>query len=383
MSLRSVAVCLLLVFAACAQQPRAPYSTELDLFRSLPEDRGNLVDARARFREIFCAVLQDHGEQWPDYMTCREALSTVGREPPPTGRLVDLGPPGEEYTVGLVPGLGWQCVKTWLDYDSSRQRYLDEMDWHTLLFEVDGLSGTASNARQINEHITNLPSEDRARPLILAGYSKGAADLLEFVARYPETAKQVVAVVAVAGAVFGSPLADEHDQNHVDLLTWVPRAGCDKGDGSAIESLRPLKRGQWLAENPLPAHIRYYSVVSWPDPDNRISLGLKPSHRKLGELSDTHNDGQLVYYDQIIPNSTLVALPNADHWAMGLPIARQYKIAASTFVTRNEYPREAFYEALIRFVIEDLEGTGNGVGPRPVGLTADLAKMPLIARLRW
>jgi hypothetical protein len=188
----------------------------------------------------------------------------------------------------------------------------------------------------------------------LFGYSKGAPDLLDFVASYPETAKRVVAVVAAAGAVSGSPLAMEGTQDQASLLTKVPKSECDEGDGGAVNALRPDVRKQWLAEHPLPDHIKYYSVVTYPDPETRISSGLKSSYRKLSEIADARNDSQVVFYDQVIPGSTLIAFPNADHWAMAVPVARQHDFWAATFVNRNEYPREAFFEAIIRYVEEDL-----------------------------
>ncbi len=133
----------------------------------------------------------------------------------------------------------------------------------------------------------------------------------------------------------------------------MPRSQCDEGDGGALESLRPEVRKRWLAEHELPGHIRYYSVVSFPEP-GRISAGLKPGYRKIGELADARNDSQLVFYDQVIPGSTLLAFANADHWAMAVPVARQHPFAAQTFATENGYPREVMFETLLRFLEEDL-----------------------------
>jgi len=46
---------------------------------------------------------------------------------------------------------------------------------------------------------------------------------------------------------------------------------------------------------------------------------------------------------------------NADHWAVAVPIARSHSFIGSTFVDKNDYPREALVEAVIRFVSEDLK----------------------------
>ena len=99
--------------------------------------------------------------------------------------------------------------------------------------------------------------------------------------------------------------------------------------------------------------MRYYSVVTFPQPE-RISSILKKGYEKLGRV-DARNDSQAIFYDQVVPGSTLLAYLNADHWAVAVPIARTHTTIAATFVTQNAYPREALAEAVLRFVEEDLE----------------------------
>jgi hypothetical protein len=267
---------LAILATACSSQPKKPYTTGFDPLAEMP---GGVVDGRGRFREIFCAIDADHGQVLPDFMPCDEALVRVGAEPPPSGRPVDLGHCRADFLVGLVPGLGWECIKGWLDHDNSGPRHVAQFGYEARLIEVDSLSGSAHNARQIRDFIESLPAADRDRPLILVGYSKGSPDLLEFLAEFPETAQRVA---AVAGAVYGS---------------------------------------------------------------------------------------QLVFHDQVIPGSTLMGFANADHWAMAVPVARQHAFAAHTFVSRNDYPREVLFEAVLRFIEEDLAVSPWGFsrpGRRPV-----------------
>jgi hypothetical protein len=40
-----------------------------------------------------------------------------------------------------------------------------------------------------------------------------------------------------------------------------------------------------------------------------------------------------------------------------VPIQRSHRLVGATFVSRNDYPREAFLEAILRFLEEDLAGT--------------------------
>jgi hypothetical protein len=348
-----VGVILSLALTACVSTPKVPYQKSLaPLVLGDPRD-GHLLDVRGRFRQIFCAVNEDHGEEMPDYRPCEEALVRVGVEPQPDQRPVSMAQSQADFLILMVPGLGNQCIKDWLDYDNAAPFHLAQHGYQAEVIEVDGLSSSAKNARQIRDFIMTLPADKASRPLILIGFSKGAPDSLEALVNYPEVAEKVVAMVAYAGAISGSELVADAKTSHLNLLAMLPGNQCDTGDGGALESLKPAVRKAWLKEHQLPDHIRYYSVVSFPEPD-RISLALKPSWRKLGELADARNDSQLVFSDQVIPGSSLVAFTNSDHWAMAIPVARQHWLASSTFATQNDFPREVMFEALMRFIEEDL-----------------------------
>jgi dienelactone hydrolase len=193
--------------------------------------------------------------------------------------------------------------------------------------------------------------------LVLIGYSKGAPDILEAVVNYPEIRSRVAAVVSAAGAIGGSPLANDAEQFQADMLRYFPGATCTSGDGGAVDSLRPATRRAWLAQNPLPADVRYYSLVTFPDP-KRISSILESSYDKLSRI-DARNDSQMIFYDQVVPGSVLVGYVNADHWALAVPIARTHAMIGSMFVTQNAYPREALTEAILRFIEEDQATSGK------------------------
>jgi hypothetical protein len=208
-----------------------------------------------------------------------------------------------------------------------------------------------------------LDRHDDSKPLVLVGYSKGLPDIFSFLTNYPDLSRRVTAVVSYSGAVWGSALAEGANEKQLRWLTRVPGAECEKKDALALEALMPTNRKQWFAEHTLPEHIRYYSVVSFPDPDN-ISNGLKGSHIKLGQLQDARNDSQLVFYDQVIPGSTLLGFFNADHWAMAVPIARQHRVSQALFADKNDFPREIALEAILRYIEEDLL-TRNDVSTMP------------------
>jgi len=349
-----LAATLLLMTACAGRQPAQPTTEETQAEVQAYITSGLLTDDRGRFREIFCAVLEDHGRNLPDYRSCDEALRTTGPELGATGKPVPLGPAGSDYLVLAVPGLGWNCFAEWLDMKHSVPEHLAELGYELRLVPVDGLSSTANNAALIQEYVASLPAEDADRRLILIGYSKGAPDILTAVVEYPGLAERVDAVISLAGAVGGSPLSEDATQAQANMLTVVPGSRCEEedGDNDAVNSLRPDVRQAWLAENPLPSGIRYYSAITFPEPD-RISWALKNSYLVLGE-TDIRNDTQLVIFDQFVPGSKVFAVLNADHWAVAVPVARSHPILGGTLVNRNDYPREAFMEALVRYVEEDL-----------------------------
>jgi len=89
------------------------------------------------------------------------------------------------------------------------------------------------------------------------------------------------------------------------LLRHWPKAECDSGDGEAVSSLRPEIRKAWLAANPLPANLRFYSLVtlSGSRPDSPESWR---HYEKLAKHRSPRNDSQVIYEDQIVPGSALL-----------------------------------------------------------------------------
>lgn len=346
-------ICACLMLAGCASQPLIPYSSETPPLILVSAAYAGVRDARGRFREIFCAVLQARQSDLPDYRPCDDALTRVGVEPAATGRPVNLGPSRRHLVAMIVPGIGYECFEPWLNPPGTVTTHLRQYGYDATLLRVDALSGSEHNARQIRDAVMSAPVSPDGPYIVLVGYSKGAPDILEAIVNYPEIRGRVAAVVSAAGAVGGSPLANDAEQYQANLLQYFPGAKCEAGDGGGVQSLRPAVRKAWLAEHPLPAGPRYYSVVTFPRPE-QISSILTSSYNKLARV-DARNDSQVIFYDQVIPGGILMGYINADHWAMAVPIARSRPTIGAMFVTQNAYPREGMTEAILRFIEEDLE----------------------------
>jgi len=346
-----------LMLAACASKPLVPYTTDSPPLVLVPASVAGIEDGRGRFREITCAVLDDHGEKLPHYRNCEQALTRVGTEPVGTGQPVHLGQSKRNLIAAMVPGIGWECFESWLNYENEFDHHVESFGYNAYIFSVDGMSGTATNARMIRDAIMGHAEELQEQQLVLIGYSKGAPDLLEAIVTYPEIHRYIGAIVSVAGAIGGSPLANPAKESDLGLLRHIPGSDCTEGDGRAVESLRPAVRRQWLQDNPLPADIRYYSLVTYPDPE-QISSVLKSTHKKLSAI-DSRNDSQVIFYDQVIPGSTLLGYLNADHWAIAVPVAEAHPFIGRHFVDKNEYPRQAVSEALLRYIEEEMENSGQ------------------------
>ena len=352
-----LAALAILILSGCASKPLMPYTTDTTPLVLAPALRSDKQDKRGRFREIFCEVLEARKDSAPDYRPCDEALTRVGNEPAGTGKAVNLGPSQGRLVTLFVPGVGWNCFSERLDARSTVVTHVSQFGYELTALSVDSLSSSTNNARQIRDAIMAMPREGTAPDLILIGYSKGAPDILEAVVNHPEIQDRVAAVVSIAGSVGGSPLANDATQSQLNMLQHFPGAKCKPGDEGALDSMRPATRKAWLAENPLPEGIPYYSLITFPEP-GRISSLLRGTYRKLSKV-DARNDSQMIFYDQFIPESTLVGYLNADHWAPAVPIARTHDIVGEVLVDQNDYPREALFEALLRFIEEDLQDTGN------------------------
>mgnify|MGYP001818580663 FL=1 len=152
-----VALLAAVALGACSTRPLVPYHTDTPPLVLVPASQAGVQDGRARFREIFCEVLDTRGAALPDYRPCDETLARVGAEPAGTCRTVDLGPSRRRLVAVVVPGVGWDCFAEWLDPKGSDTAHVRQFGYDHIILEVDGLSSTAGNARQIRDAIMQMP----------------------------------------------------------------------------------------------------------------------------------------------------------------------------------------------------------------------------------
>ena len=126
---------------------------------------------------------------------------------------------------------------------------------------------------------------------------------------------------------------------------------CEKGDGAVVDDLRTNVRKMWLAENVLPSHVRYYSLAAFTTRD-RMARALVSTWKSL--LRDNwRNDGQLLPEDALLPNSTLLAYLDADHWAVAMELEKEHGVLAARR-DESRFPHGALLGALLHVVGEDL-----------------------------
>jgi len=308
-------------------------------------------DGRARFREIFCQLAAPSGEQLYDATNCDSLLWKLADESSPSTHTSVLPRLASDLRIFVVSGAFGDCrdLDT-MPYGDEIQR-LSSQGTRIQAVMVGGRSSAERNARQLAEAIETSGIEAGDR-IVLIGYSKGAVDILQFLSDYPQLGRQVVAVVSVAGAIFGSPLADKADWWYRTLFARSFSGMCDPGDGGVIESLLPERRRQWLDEHPLPTHVAYFSLAAFPTGEH-LSHGLNLPWRILAE-DDRRNDGQVLIEDAVIPGSTLLGYVNADHWDVAISIDLQMPHLSARKSPR-QFPRPALFEATLLYVSESLE----------------------------
>ncbi len=311
-----------------------------------------VYDARMRFREIFCELLNDNRQRLDLNIGCDDYLWRLNDEPQAVAMNKILPDHDTGLDILIVPGAFYDCFEDiGTPYQESVER-LRQMGYHINVVHVSGLSSSTNNAEIIAGVVAkhNIGASQR---LVLLGYSKGTTDILHFLVAHPVLALRVSAVLSVSGAVNGSPLADRYSEAEYD--NWI--AGlfpgkCPPGDRGVLDSLSRTQQFKWLATHPLPEHVHYYSLASFARYEN-MQLPLRATYKLLEKIHPL-NDGQLLSFDQIIPGSTLLGYVNADHWTVAIPAEEKYSNRDPALRDSNRKLRGLLFEAMILFLAESV-----------------------------
>jgi hypothetical protein len=232
---------------------------------------------------------------------------------------------------------------------------------------VSGRGSSAQNAAQIEGQ---LRAEFARRPLetgerlVLIGHSKGMSDLIEFVARQrPQVPggkpgaelPPGSSIVSLTGVVAGTPIADMGEDIYAPLRK-LPLPGCGVDDGGGVTSLTRRERQRFMARNPLPADLHYYSLAAYTRKGN-ISAALRPTFSALSR-TDERNDGNVIFTDSILPKGKVLGYLDADHWAVAMPFEIYAPNFARVIASRNHFPRVVLLEAIARTIAEDYQAPG-------------------------
>jgi hypothetical protein len=344
-----LSLCLAALLSGCDTPRLLSFSLDTPAQVLSTVGAGPTRDGRQRFRQIFCELLRQRGKP---SAACDRRLLRLQDEPEDLPPAQPLPVPDPRLKVVIVPGLFGECVSGLVEPFAVAARNLGRRGYRIHQFPVPGVSAGATNAAHIAENWERLEYRPGDRVVVVA-HSKGAVDMLRFVVDYPREGTKIAALVSVAGAINGSPLASSLARLLTELSGGIPDEVCDTGDLGAYDSLKRQTRLKWLAQNSLPDGIGYYSVGGIAGP-GRVSAGLRLSYDLLAQI-DPLNDGMLLFYDQVIPGSTLLGYANADHWAIVYPVEELQPNIGRLLATRNDYPREVLLEALLLYVSEDLD----------------------------
>jgi hypothetical protein len=365
MTRRSRLIALLLPAAlnACAPAALLPYRPEQPPTVSLPIGLAGITDARAAFAPRFDAELRAAG--------MGGASSWLHGAPPPAAAKL---PPGLDAaftrraattSVLVIGGLFDDCLGALsvpfgdgvirdggVSLDAGYRQY-DDLGLRSIrVLRVPGRASSEANGALVAAAIADESARPDVQRVVVVGYSKGTPDALQALAllqRQGGVPRKLVAVVSVAGAVVGTPLADFYQPAYDAISPRVTPFECTPSQGGDMESLTRRVRVAWLAANPLPAGVAYYSIVAHA-PLDEMAPPLRLTARQLAAI-DPRNDGQLIAADAILPGSTLLAEARADHWDVAIPRDRDPNALLRATTSGRGYPREALFRAMLKWVL--------------------------------
>lgn len=301
-------------------------------------------DRSKAFAEIFCAVLQQEHPDAGNWGACSEYLDTA------SDSRAALGPLAAKYRLLIVPGVLSSCASSTPAYKEGQAYLHDKFKIPAALVPAPNQS-SETNGKSIAQYLRDHWNEDN-RKYILLGYSKGAPDIQVAMAQDPEISSMVAAFITVAGAVGGSPIADVMPAQAQRWTQMLNLGQCQGDIAAAFKSLGRTERQAFLASHPTPP-VPTYSLVAVSDKTN-TSRALLESWQ-LMSVYDSRQDSQITKSDAVVPGAVYLGAARGDHFAVALPFESMQDASVTKLLDKNHYPRTALLEALVRFVVRDLE----------------------------
>jgi hypothetical protein len=353
-----------LLCAACAPAPLLPYRPEQPPAVMLPAALAGITDARAAFAVVLDVELRAAGN-------AGDGPWLHGARPDPTPAAV---PPAlaaaftaraATTSVLVVGGLFGDCLgplavpfgdgvirAPGVSLDEGYRQYADLGLRAIRLVAVPGRASAEANGRLVAEAIRAEAMRQDVQRIVVVGYSKGLVDALHALAmlqRDGGVPSKMTALVSVAGAVMGTPLADFYQPVYDAISPWVTPFECTPSQGGDMDSLTRRARIAWMVANPPPAGPAYYSIVAHATLEE-MAPPLRVTARQLAVI-DPRNDGQLIAADAVLPASTLLAEARADHWDVAIPRDRDPNPLLRAATSGRSYPREALFRATLKWVV--------------------------------
>lgn len=362
---RGAMLLLMLAVGGCAPGALLTYEPRQSPTVNLPLAFAGIRDARPAFAALFANELGERSDAetstWLHGVESRQG-SAAHVESPVVARFAERA---GTTSVLIAGGLLGDCVsaqsvpfgdgvaRTPERNIVEAYRQYDDLGLHTIrLVPLPGRASSASNGRLLADAIRAEAAQPGVERIVLVGYSKGVPDLLHALARLEQQGGvpgSLTAVVSVAGAVMGTPVADYYESMYDAISPLVTPFDCTSSQGGDLASVTRRERVAWLVENPPPSGPAYYSIVAHA-PTEELSPGLEWTGKLLASV-DPRNDGQLVAADAVLPGSTLLAEARSDHWNIALPLDRYPDALVRAAAFGRSYPRAALLRAALKWVV--------------------------------
>jgi pimeloyl-ACP methyl ester carboxylesterase len=298
--------------------------------------------ASGEFAKMYCSVLAEFSG-WQGCSTYLR-MDTV----PPVQTLPTLS---TDWTLLFVGGLGAECFapKVITFQDAADHLATHGITSHRI--PVAGFGTTDANAQTIRDFVVA-----RNEPKFIAiTHSKGAADFMRALEKFPGDLTRVQALVTVAGAVGGSWLADDLAALNAVIGNALGQACLPATAAMApngIDSIRRRNRQEYLAS--VEHNWRAYSIAAVSVAGN-TSKGLKKMWERLLPYG-LEQDSQVMEREAIVPGGRYLGRAFGDHLAVAFPFSTTPNLpsAVHDLFNKNIYPRPALIEAAVRYVIDDL-----------------------------